>query len=46
MIEPPLMFTVEPLVIPGGKCRATASSERLVFNMLDDENPVRMAVTE
>ena len=30
------MFTVEPLVIPGGKRRAVTSSARLVFNMLQD----------
>ena len=33
MIEPPMMFTVGPLVIPGGKWRAPASSACLVLNM-------------
>ena len=34
MIEPPLMFTVEPLLIPGGKYRAAVLSAYLVLNML------------
>jgi len=36
MMDPPLMFTVEPLETLGAKCRTTASSARLVFmfNML------------
>jgi len=34
MIEPPLMFTVESLIILEDKCGAKAAFARLVFDML------------